>query len=529
MASPWELWLDLSLASLTETSLLRSLRPIFPQRSPLPADGAAAAASLDGDAAAAFGTIVNDLQTFDGLGPWDRSAVEIEISRPTFQRWLNEVPSSGDEVCNSDLALEYASGLNAELGHKMVLFSGNDYLGLSAHPSVRRAASKAAIEFGMGPRGSALVCGYTYFHRSLESALADLKKSEECLLCPTGFAANMAVMTAITSVIPHTAEAAKEDVIAIFSDALNHASIIDGIRLSRRQSKTEFEIYRHCDVDHLNQLLSNCKHERKVVITDSLFSMDGDFTPIIELVALRKKYNFLLVIDDAHGTLLCGETGGGVAEAFNVEGEVDIVVGTLSKAIGCQGGFVACSRKWKQVIQSRGRSFVFSTALPVPVVVAAHASILVAREERWRQRAVWERVRQLANATGLHFSSPIAPIIIGGEEEALAASRSMMLAGFHVTAIRPPTVPKHSSRLRITLTAAHTADDVKALAAALAPWIKNKNSFISSSDTLLKYNKEDGVRQGFSVGLPKEERPLAEGDYSSSFKDLLTEDIRAKL
>ncbi|KAI5061102.1 hypothetical protein GOP47_0023607 [Adiantum capillus-veneris] len=518
MASPWEAWLDRCLKALSEATLLRSLRPLFPQME-----------ACATDSAKAFGSIISDLQTFDGLGPWDRSAVEFEISRPTFQRWFNELPSSGDEICNSDLALEYASGLSAELGHKMILFSGNDYLGLSTHPSVRQAASKAAIEFGMGPRGSALVCGYTYLHRSLESALADLKKTEDCLLCPTGFAANMAVMTAITTVVSHAAEADDQDVVAIFSDALNHASIIDGIRLSRRQRKTEFEVYKHCDVDHLNQLLSNCKHDRKVVVTDSLFSMDGDFAALVELVALRKKYNFLLVIDDAHGTLLCGETGGGVAEALNVEGQVDIVVGTLSKAIGCQGGFIACSRKWKQLIQSRGRSFVFSTALPVPVVAAAHAAILVAQEEKWRQRAVWDRVSQLAKATGLHFSSPIAPIIFYTEERALAASRSLMLAGFHVTAIRPPTVPKHSSRLRITLTAAHTVDDVEALAAALVPWIQHRNAPVTRPLPRTLSNDTRPVASVGYKGAPQVEKTLGERDESLAFKDWLTEDIRAKL
>lgn len=418
-----------------------------------------------------------------------------------------------------DLAPGYASGLDAELSRKLVLFSGNDYLGLSAHPAIRRAASQAALEFGMGPRGSALICGYTYYHRLLETALADLKKTEDCLLCPTGFAANMAVMTAITSVVPHSAEAVKENVTAIFSDALNHASIVDGIRIARRQSETEFQIYRHCDVNHLSQLLSSCKHERKIVVTDSLFSMDGDFAPIVELVALRKKHDFLLVIDDAHGTLVCGETGGGVAEAFGVEGEVDIVVGTLSKAFGCQGGFIACSQKWKQLIQSRGRSFIFSTALPVPMVAAAHAAILVAREEKWRQRAVWERVRQLANATGFEFTSPIAPIIIGSEVEALKASRSLLLAGFHVTAIRPPTVPSHSSRLRITLSAAHSMEDVKALAEALTPWIRNKQQ---SSGRSFK----NGLNE---TSLPQQKKNLDEGKYSLSSIHCITQDTKAKL
>lgn len=354
---------------------------------------------------------------------------------------------------------------------KLVLFSSNDYLGLSSHPAVRKAASEAARDYGMGPRGSALICGYTDYHRVLEAALADLKKKQDCLVCPTGFAANMAFMSALGSVSSLLAvgrKPSKDERVAIFSDALNHASIIDGIRLAERQQEAECFVYRHCDMVHLDDLLSCCTMEKKVVVTDSLFSMDGDFAPISELVELRKKHNFLLVIDDAHATLICGENGGGVPELYGCENDIDICVGTLSKAAGCQGGFIACSNKWKKLIQSRGRSFIFTTSLPVPIAAAAHAAIVVGRKEKWRRREVWRRVDEFRSLTRLPITSPIISIVIGTEDSALRASRHMLKSGFHVTAIRPPTVAPNSCRLRITLTAAHTTGDVRRLVAALS-------------------------------------------------------------
>ncbi|XP_058085776.1 8-amino-7-oxononanoate synthase-like isoform X2 [Magnolia sinica] len=357
----------------------------------------------------------------------------------------------------------------------LLLFSGNDYLGLSSHPTVRKAAAKAAQEHGMGPRGSALICGYTNYHRLLESSLADLKKKEDCLLCPTGFAANMALMVTLGSVSSLLAAGRKplnDEKVAIFSDALNHASIIDGIRLAERQQEAEVFVYRHCDMVHLNALLSTCTMKKKVVVTDGLFSMDGDFAPVIELVELRKKHGFLLVIDDAHGTLVCGKHGGGVAEQFDCENDVDICIGTLSKAAGCHGGFIACSKKWKLLLQSRGRSFIFSTSLPVPIAAAAHAALMVAKKEEWRRQAIWNRVLDFSDLTQIHITSPIISLIIGNEETALLASRHLLKSGFHVTAIRPPTVPPNSCRLRVTLSAAHTLDDLKKLTSALSHCIK---------------------------------------------------------
>ncbi|KAH8974022.1 hypothetical protein BDL97_01G079200 [Sphagnum fallax] len=488
--SLWEDWLEQALQALQSSMLLRSLRPLAPS------EVVAVVAGRDCKSPRATGTYTPSFQTFQGLGTWDRAAVEVEVSHATFQCWNQESPSTGSEVCNLEDVLDVPStGVVAvDSCNKLRLFSGNDYLGLSVHPAVRSAAAEAALEFGMGPRASALVCGYTYHHRLLESTIAELKSTEECLLCPSGFAANMAVMTAVTSLAPGTVKG-QENVVAIFSDALNHASIIDGARVAQRQSNAEVYVYKHNDMAHLQLLLSKCTRERKVVVTDSLFSMDGDFALLVELVALRQQHGFLLVIDEAHGTLVCGENGGGVAEALGVQDEIDIHVGTLSKAVGCQGGFIASSQKWKQLIQSRGRSFIFSTALPIPIVAAAHAAILVAREEKWRQRAVWERVQQFSQATGLHFTSPIAPIILGSADDTLKASRQLLMAGFHVSAIRPPTVASNASRLRITLSAAHTTADVEALVVALSPWIRTT----CSSPSYRQY-----AAQRFDLSLPKE-------------------------
>ncbi|CAI0377885.1 unnamed protein product [Linum tenue] len=209
-----------------------------------------------------------------------------------------------------------------------------------------------------------------------------------------------------------------EEKVAVFSDALNHDSIIDDIRLAERQLTIEVYVYRHCDMSHLRTLLSSCSLKKKVIVT---YSMDGDFAPMAELVNLGKKHGFLLTIDDAHGTFVCGKDGGGVAQEINCERDFDICVGTLSKAAGCHGGVIACSKRWKQLIQSRGRSF---------------DSIL--------------------NCYIYQFL-PVA---------AAACAWYMLESGFHVTVIRPPTVPSNSCRLRVTLSATHTVGDLKKLMAA---------------------------------------------------------------
>ncbi|MDP6942567.1 MAG: aminotransferase class I/II-fold pyridoxal phosphate-dependent enzyme [Myxococcota bacterium] len=341
-------------------------------------------------------------------------------------------------------------------GRPVVLFSGNDYLGLSGHPAVKRAVSEAALAHGMGPRGSALICGYTASHAALEAALAALEGAEAALLTPTGFAANLSVLSALGG----------EDV-AIFSDALNHASIVDGCRLARRLGAT-VDVYRHGDVADLASRLERCERPRRVIVTDSVFSMDGDLAPLDDLATLRERFGALLVVDEAHGTLVYGPSGAGVAEHLGVGDAVDLHVGTLSKAVGALGGFVAGSQRWRDWVMNRGRAQIYSTALPLPVVAGAHAALRVARAEPEHRARLWGHVARVSEALGQGGQSPIFSVVLGGAEEALTASRALLQAGIHATAIRPPTVADGTSRLRVTLSAAHADQDIDRLLAALA-------------------------------------------------------------
>ncbi|XWS47687.1 hypothetical protein CRYUN_Cryun13aG0005400 [Craigia yunnanensis] len=363
--SSWDLWMEQVLPKLDSRNGFMPLRPMR-----LPSLGeeeeeetAQTKAYFDDD----------EFETFQGIQPWDRLSVQISIPETFYQRLLE-----GGELISKNELEDAKVSLNQQRFKKLLLFAGNDFLGLSRHPAIAKATVKAAVEHGTGPRGSPLVCGYTDYHIALESSLAKLKKKEACLLCPSGFAANMAVMVAIGSLAPLLSvgkRPTKEEKIAIFSDALNHASIVEGLKLAERNGGVEYFVYKHCDMSHLDALLTNRKMKRKVVVTDSLFSMDGDFAPMVELAALRKKHGFLFILDDAHGTFVWGKNGGGVAEEFNCENDIDICIGTLSKAAASLGGFIACSKIWKQFIQSKGRSFIFSTIAPVPLTAASYGKL----------------------------------------------------------------------------------------------------------------------------------------------------------
>jgi 8-amino-7-oxononanoate synthase len=407
----------------------------------------------------------------------------------------------------------------------VTLFSLNDYLGLSSHPDVRRAASSAALSVGMGPRASGVVAGgSTHYHRALERELAQLKKTEDALLFPTGFAANVAVVSALAGL----GSGGDGGRVVIFSDELNHASIVDGARLAARggggksggrgsgdgddkrsssNNNVSLRVYRHNDLAHLEELIllettgqqqqadpkqhaaaqeqqraaaqqnKNKSKSRLLVVTDSLFSMDGDFADLKGLARLRRKHGFLLLVDDAHATLVCGPTGAGACEMLGLDAQrdVDVQVGTLSKAFGALGGFCACSSELRAFLLNRGRAGVFSTALPVPVVAAASAALGAARREPWRRAHVWALARRLGARLGVPALSPVVPLVVGGEREALLLSARLLARhGLHCPAIRPPTVPAGTCRLRVTLSAAHSAADVDALAAAveeeLARW-----------------------------------------------------------
>ena len=372
--------------------------------------------------------------------------------------WLDDALAAleGADLRRQRAALVPVDAVRVRLdGVPLTLFSGNDYLGLSHHPEVRRSVAEVAQIHGMGPRGSSLICGHTEAHAALERELAQLKGCEAALLTPSGFAANLAVLGALAG-----------DDVAIFSDALNHASIVDGCRLAVR-SGASLKVYRHADLTHLESLLASSTESRRVIVSDGVFSMDGDVAPIAGLVSLKERYGALLVVDDAHGTLVHGPKGGGVAEAAGLSEAVDLHVGTLSKAFGALGGFIAGSERWCDWMVNRGRAQIYSTALPLPVVAAARAALRVATEEPEHRQRVWRHVSRVSSALELPALSPVFSWVLGTPQGALDASRELLRAHLHVTAIRPPTVPEGTSRLRLTLSAAHRDEDVDALIEAL--------------------------------------------------------------
>ncbi|MFB6351770.1 MAG: aminotransferase class I/II-fold pyridoxal phosphate-dependent enzyme, partial [Bradymonadaceae bacterium] len=329
---------------------------------------------------------------------------------PVWSNWLEQGLS---ELEDADLLrelrpLEPESPVHVRSSAgRLTLFSTNDYLGLSGHPRLREAVQSVVGESGMGPRGSPLICGYTDRHERFEARLSELESCEATLLCPTGFSANLAVMASLAT--PET---------AIFSDELNHASIIDGCRLGRRRGAV-LEVYDHADPADLDARLEASEAPRKIVVTDSVFSMDGELAPLDAIVEIKDRHDALLVIDEAHGTLVFGERGAGASEHFGLNEAVDVNIGTLSKAFGTLGGFASTSQRLKRWILNRGRSYVYSTAPPLPVVEAARASRAIAREEPEIRERLWRHIDRLGDALDRDLESPIVPVIFGDEETAL--------------------------------------------------------------------------------------------------------------
>ena len=352
---------------------------------------------------------------------------------------------------------------------KVVSFASNDYLGLSAHPAVVAAAHEALEQWGAGSGASRLVTGTRPIHSELEEALADWKGAEAAVCFPTGFAANLGVLTVLGG-----------PGVRVLSDELNHASVIDGCRLSR----AALTVYRHLDMDHLEELLSATAGTDPtgaatptIVVTDSVFSMDGDVAPVDELLDMSRRHGALLVLDEAHAVLGPhlpatdrdgAGAGGGGREA---QGGTVVRVGTLSKTLGSLGGFVAASRDVVDLLVNRARSYIFSTA-PTPAdAAAALAALTVLRSAEGdaltaRLASLIDRLSEAGLVPPGH-PSPIVPIVLGSEQAALEASASLLQQGLWVPAIRPPTVPVGTSRLRVTLSAAHTDEDVTRLLDAL--------------------------------------------------------------
>jgi 8-amino-7-oxononanoate synthase len=328
-------------------------------------------------------------------------------------------------------------------GRDVVSFASNDYLGLTQHPAVRAAAVAAIDRWGTGSGSARLVVGDRPPHRDLERALAAWKHTESAVVFPTGFATNLGVLTALGA-----------DDVLIVSDALNHASIVDGCRLAAAR----VAVSRHCDVDHVRELLA-AHGGPAIVVTDVVFSMDGDVAPVDDLIAVCRAFDALLVLDEAHAVL---------GPDVDPPADVDILrVGTLSKALASLGGFVAGPRPFIELVINSARPFIFTTA-PTPADTAsagAALSVLTSSEGR----ALRRRLRGFVDRVAPDHPSPIVPIIVGSEEEAVLASRRLLDEHrLLVPAIRPPTVPPGTSRLRVALSAAHTDADIDRLVKALA-------------------------------------------------------------
>lgn len=346
-------------------------------------------------------------------------------------------------------------------GEELRNFSANDYLGLAQDPRVCEAATEVLREAGVGSGASALVSGRTPWHERLEAALAAFENQNAALLFPSGLAANIGAIAAL---------AGSEDV--VFCDRFNHASLVDGCRLSGSRMR----IYRHSDLTGFARSLAKASDaRRRWIVTDSVFSMDGDLAPLPELTNLADQYSAGLIIDEAHATGVFGECGRGVAELAGVEDRIDVRIGTLSKALGGLGGFVAGPAELIEYLWNRARTQVYSTALPPAVCAAAMTALEILQKEPERRQRLWtlsEQLRQGLKDRGIEpypgSTGPIVPIVLGSPAAAVAAAAQLKDRGYLVGAIRPPTVPQGTARLRISLSAVHREEDVAGLVTAIA-------------------------------------------------------------
>ena len=339
-------------------------------------------------------------------------------------------------------------------GREVLLLCSNNYLGLADHPVLKEAAIRAVEQYGTGSGASRLVSGNMELHEALEARIASFKRTDAALLFNSGYAANTGVIPAIVG---------KGDV--IFSDRLNHASIVDGALLSRARLVR----YPHNDVASLRRLLAGTEPAgRRLIVSDGVFSMDGDLASLADLVKLKKEFGALLMVDDAHGTGVLGETGRGSTELFNVMAEIDIQMGTFGKALGSFGAYIAASREIVDYLVNRARSFIFSTALPPAVLAASLAALgLVDSEEgaRLRKRVadntdLFRSALQEAGFSTMASETQIIPLFVGDAGPTMEFSRQLLAEGIFVQGIRPPTVHPGSCRLRCTVMATHTMEEL---------------------------------------------------------------------
>ncbi|KEO83068.1 aminotransferase class I/II-fold pyridoxal phosphate-dependent enzyme [Tumebacillus flagellatus] len=395
-----------------------------------------------------------------------------------FKRELEGIREAG--LYRSLRRMESASSRTVRVeGREMLMCASNNYLGLADHPLLQETAMEAIRRFGTGSGGSRLTTGNTALHESLERELAAFKGTEAAVLFNTGYMANVAALTALVGAGD-----------LILSDRLNHASLIDGARLSR----AEVQVYEHCDLDDLEKKVSSARegsmstreeltgataldegdstrgsqgrYRRILIVTDGVFSMDGDIAPLPDICDLAERWGADVMVDDAHATGVLGAKGAGTADHFGCQHRVAVQMGTMSKALGAEGGYIAGSREMIEFLINRARPFIFSTAQSPAVIGAVLAALQIVQSEPERRESLLRRATRLRNemlAAGfdvLPGETPILGVVLGEADRAVAFARELEAQGVFAPAIRPPTVPAGTSRIRLTLTAAHTDEDV---------------------------------------------------------------------
>lgn len=375
-----------------------------------------------------------------------------------WERWLAAWEARG--LARRPRSLSTGAGPVVERdGRRLIHMASNNYLGLATDPRVVAAARRALEGWGAGAGAAPLVAGHGEWHARLEAELADYKGTEAALVFASGYAANVGVLAAL---------AGPRD--TIFADALVHASLVDGARASGARLR----FYRHGDPDHLEAMLRrSAGRGRRLVVTDGVFSMDGDLAPLPALVELAERYDALLVVDDAHGTGVVGPEGRGTVHRFGLAGRVPVQVGTLSKALGAQGGFVAGSRRLIRWLWHRARAWVYSTALAPVLAAAALEALRLARAEDWRRQRLRRhgaRLRSGLRSLGYRVlgdaEAPMTAVVVGEPEAAAALAARLEEQGVLAPAIRPPTVPAGTSRIRLAPMATHTDDQIEHVLAA---------------------------------------------------------------
>lgn len=375
------------------------------------------------------------------------------------QQLLKRKLRTTTSACNTNILVE---------GRELKAFCSNDYLGLANHPEIAKAMTEGVEKYGVGSGASHLISGHNIAHRHLEEKLASLQKpyipSAQALFFSTGYLANI---TAITSLV----RLAPQGNTSIYSAKLNHASLIDGIRLASAQNNAAVTLFDHTELQTLIESLRNDKRPQKLIVTDGVFSMDGDLAPIKRLLEIAAQYDALLLVDDAHGFGVLGSHGHGILQQENIYSNRIIYIGTLGKAAGVSGAFICAHKSFTEWMIQKGRPYIYSTATPPAIAYALLKSIELIESEEGKQRRehlhrlidIWQKEMTFSTWEKISSCTPIQPLILGSNANALLAAKLLDEAGYWIPAIRPPTVPIGSSRLRVTFSANHSESDLRAL------------------------------------------------------------------